>query len=69
VTHVTARHHDTNVISGNEVMLRTKSTFHSSVTGTVTAGAAFPKGIRRFERPVAGMIGCGSGYESTQGGI
>jgi hypothetical protein len=26
-------------------MLRTKSAFHSSVTGTVIAAAAFPRGI------------------------
>jgi hypothetical protein len=46
---ITASHYQTNVIFRHEVMLGTKSTFHSSVTGTVTAGAAFQVGMSRFD--------------------
>ena len=42
---ITASHHDTNVIFRHEVMLRTMSTFHSSITGTTIAEAAFPWGV------------------------
>ena len=52
---VTADHYDANVISGNEVMLRTKSTFRNRGTD-VAGGAAFHKGDSRFERLEAGIL-------------
>lgn len=57
---VTANHHDANVISGNEVMLRTKSTVRNKGTD-VAARAAFHIWKSRFERMEDGILVCGSG--------
>jgi hypothetical protein len=50
VTGITARAYDETVIFRHEVMLRTTSTFHGSVTGMVTDQAAYLRGVAVLSR-------------------